>query len=60
MALMCKGWQICPPAIRWIVFLVLSLCMFSYMYTYDTPVALQEQLQDDPYNLSNVEYNLLV
>eukprot|EP01084_Bolivina_argentea_P226162 382052_1 len=59
MAIIIKGWQICPIPMRWTVFFVLSICMFSYMYTYDTPVAIQEQLQNEPWNLSNVQYNLL-
>jgi len=43
---------------RWTVFLILSCCMFAYYYTYDIPVALQEQLQEE-YDINNVQYTLL-
>merc|ERR1719242_1699538 len=43
---------------RWTVFLVLSICMFAYYYTYDIPVALQEQMQEE-YDITNVQYTLL-
>eukprot|EP00483_Globobulimina_turgida_P004599 UN04608 len=43
---------------RWTVFIVLSICMFAYTYTYDIPVALQEQLQYY-YSISNIQYTLL-
>ena len=40
------------------MFIVLSVCMFAYTYTYDIPVALQEQMQHY-YGISNVQYALL-
>ena len=43
---------------RWIVLTILCICVYSMIYCYDNPFALQEKLENE-YNLTAVEYNLL-
>eukprot|EP01084_Bolivina_argentea_P071413 129855_1 len=46
------------PSFRWIVLVIVCICVYSFIYCYDNPFALQNQLMDE-YNLSSVQYNFL-
>eukprot|EP01084_Bolivina_argentea_P140359 246772_1 len=44
---------------RWIVLLIICICVYSFRYCHNNPFSLQTPLQQHPYNLTSVQYNLL-
>eukprot|EP01084_Bolivina_argentea_P262010 442978_1 len=44
--------------VRWCILAVLCIAIYSFVYCYDNPFAIQNQLIDD-YGLSMIQYNLL-